>query len=145
MQLIFSRFSCGFETVLSAKTEKNYVRNSDNFFLTKYGIQTNSNSNVFTHISYNFWLTQTYYTSFLSSEIVELMISLTESSSSYGFWATVQNISLIFFGSDFIFLMEKPRLVEFFAWNWQNYEYFSFWASEAPLYNKFQIMMNLFD
>ena len=96
MQLIFSRFSCGFETVLSAKTEKNYVRHSDNFFLTKYGILTNYNFDIFTHISYNFWLTQTYYTSFSSSEIVELMISLTKSSSSYGFWATVQNISLIF-------------------------------------------------
>ena len=44
-----------------------------------------------------------------------------------------------------IFLMGKPPLVEFFAWNWQNYEYFSFWASEAPLYTKFQILMNLFD
>ena len=29
------------------------------------------------------------------------MISLTESSSGYGFWATVQNTSLIFFGTDF--------------------------------------------
>ena len=98
-------FSQGFPVILKQfwvqKQKKIYVRHCDNSFLTKYGIFTNSNCNVFTHISYNFWFTQTYYTSFSSSEIVELMISLTESSSGYGFRATVQNTSLIFFGTDF--------------------------------------------
>ena len=98
-------FSQGFPMILkqfwAQKPKRIYVRHSDNFFLTKYGILTNYNFDIFTHISYNFWLTQTYYSSFSNSEIVELMISLTKSSSSYGFLATVQNISLIFFGSDF--------------------------------------------
>ena len=98
-------FSQGFPMILkqfwAQKPKRIYVRHSDNFFLTKYGILTNYNFDIFTHISYNFWLTQTYYSSFSNSEIVELMISSTKSSSSYGFLATVQNISLIFFGSDF--------------------------------------------
>ena len=103
----YNWFSQGFPMILkqfwAQKPKRTYVRHSDNFFLTKYGILTNYNFDIFTHISYNFWLTQTYYSSFSNSEIVELMISSTKSSSSYGFLATVQNISLIFFGSDFSF------------------------------------------
>ena len=107
------------------KQKKIYVRHSDNFFLTKCGIFTNSNSNVFTHISYNFWFTQTYYTSFSSSEIVELMISLTESSSGYGFWATVQNTSPIFLMQTLWIIWTAPQKGICFFWPFAIFWHFS--------------------
>ena len=82
-----------------SKSHSNLHPSFYNYFLAKYGVLTNLNFNVFTHISYNFWARQTYFTSFLCSERVKYMHSLTQSS--YGFWATGQNTSRIVFRTDF--------------------------------------------